>query len=599
MNYKAGRVVEGASTITQQVARNLLPDRDRQQAQPPAQGPRGAARARDRAPVDQARRARDLPRLRVSRRRRVRHGRRRRARTSIASVARARSRAVGAARRARPGARAGSIRFITPRPRARDATRSSRAWLRAKLIDEPTRAAPPRHPDRAPSRRIELRHGRALVHRAGAPARSPARSPTSSARGGLVIETAALPGARHAARARRGRARAAVARRDGSGPAGRRGAVGSPHRLRRGVRRRARVETSGWRSVRSHDPGVSPAGLGVEAAGLRRRARSRRDHARHARCATRRSPSTTRPRTRTGSRSSSGKFRGVVLAQDAFAASLNAPAIDVFDRVGAGPVIALARKLGITTRARRRAADGARRVVRQADRARARVRDRSRAVAGRSRRVSRCACGAATRAVRRGGPGGSRGSIRRAASIGSRRTAGADPAERIRADGGQLLDERVAFQLDDMMTAVVERGTAATAGRARPPGRRQDRHHERQHRCVVHRLHRPRARCGVDRLSTSPSPSSAPKVTAPTPRCRCGSARSAPPKVRVRRLALPARRRHGDRVTIDRETGLVAAPHRVVSTCGFARAPRRRRSRGSPERHRLTSRTLARVLAER
>src|SRR5262249_62313784 len=47
---------------------------------------------------------------------------------------------------------------------------------------------------------------------------------------------------------------------------------------------------------------------------------------------------------------SGSRFRGVVLAQDAFAASLNAPAIDVFDRVGAGPVIALARRLGISTR---------------------------------------------------------------------------------------------------------------------------------------------------------------------------------------------------------------------------------------------------------
>src|SRR5205814_1495080 len=46
---------------------------------------------------------------------------------------------------------------------------------------------------------------------------------------------------------------------------------------------------------------------------------------------------------------SGGHFRGIVLAQDAFAASLNAPAIDVFDRVGPGPVIALARRLGITT----------------------------------------------------------------------------------------------------------------------------------------------------------------------------------------------------------------------------------------------------------
>ncbi len=46
---------------------------------------------------------------------------------------------------------------------------------------------------------------------------------------------------------------------------------------------------------------------------------------------------------------SSRTFRGVVLAQDALAASLNPPAIDVFDRVGFGPVVALARRLGITS----------------------------------------------------------------------------------------------------------------------------------------------------------------------------------------------------------------------------------------------------------
>ena len=50
---------------------------------------------------------------------------------------------------------------------------------------------------------------------------------------------------------------------------------------------------------------------------------------------------------------SGNQFRGVVLAQDAFAASLNAPAIDVFDRAGAPAVIALARRLGITSAARR------------------------------------------------------------------------------------------------------------------------------------------------------------------------------------------------------------------------------------------------------
>ncbi len=42
-------------------------------------------------------------------------------------------------------------------------------------------------------------------------------------------------------------------------------------------------------------------------------------------------------------------FRGVALAHDALVASLNAPAVDVFDRVGAPRVIELARRLGITT----------------------------------------------------------------------------------------------------------------------------------------------------------------------------------------------------------------------------------------------------------
>src|SRR5205814_3509961 len=46
---------------------------------------------------------------------------------------------------------------------------------------------------------------------------------------------------------------------------------------------------------------------------------------------------------------SGNKFRGIVLAADAFAASLNAPAIDVVDRVGTRRAIAFARRLGITT----------------------------------------------------------------------------------------------------------------------------------------------------------------------------------------------------------------------------------------------------------
>ena len=44
------------------------------------------------------------------------------------------------------------------------------------------------------------------------------------------------------------------------------------------------------------------------------------------------------------------RFRGVVLAQDALAGSVNAAAVDVLDRVGGDRVISLARRLGLTTR---------------------------------------------------------------------------------------------------------------------------------------------------------------------------------------------------------------------------------------------------------
>src|SRR5690606_23449823 len=44
-------------------------------------------------------------------------------------------------------------------------------------------------------------------------------------------------------------------------------------------------------------------------------------------------------------------------------------------------------------------------------------------------------------------------------------TAGLDPAERNGADGEQLVQEPIAFQLTDMMHAVVERGTATAAKR--------------------------------------------------------------------------------------------------------------------------------------
>src|SRR5205823_1663431 len=46
--------------------------------------------------------------------------------------------------------------------------------------------------------------------------------------------------------------------------------------------------------------------------------------------------------------------------------------------------------------------------------------------------------------------------------------AGAPPDQYVGADGGRLVDERTAFQLVDMMKAVIDRGTASAASLNRP-----------------------------------------------------------------------------------------------------------------------------------
>jgi penicillin-binding protein 1A len=160
---------------------------------------------------------------------------------------------------------------------------------------------------------------------------------------------------------------------------------------------------------------------------------------------------------------SGGHFRGIVLAQDAFASSLNAPAIDVFDRVGPGPVIALARKLGITTAlaAVRPMALGAS-CVKPIELARAYA------------VIARGGWAVAPRfavRVRYGEHVLFDASVPEDPALDVARRydrlaalAGDDPAERVSADGGQLLDQRTAYQLQDMMSAVVDRGTAAAAG---------------------------------------------------------------------------------------------------------------------------------------
>ncbi len=155
-------------------------------------------------------------------------------------------------------------------------------------------------------------------------------------------------------------------------------------------------------------------------------------------------------------------FRGVVLAQDAFAASLNAPAIDVFDRAGVVAVIKLARRLGITSPLAevRPMALGASCV---------KPIELARAYAVIARRGWAVAPHFAIR-IRRGDEVQFDASVPEDPWLDPARRidrivalAGVEPDARVSAEGGQVLDERTAFQLQDMMAAVVSRGTAAAA----------------------------------------------------------------------------------------------------------------------------------------
>lgn len=164
---------------------------------------------------------------------------------------------------------------------------------------------------------------------------------------------------------------------------------------------------------------------------------------------------------------SGNRFRGVVLAQDAFASSLNAPAIDVFDRAGSDNVINFSRRLGITTPlvdVRPMALGASCMKPIELARAYAVIARRGWAVAPRL----------AVR-VRRGDDVLFDATVPEDPWLDPARridriavTAGEDPAERIDADGEQLIAEPIAFQLIDMMRAVVERGTAAAAKIGRP-----------------------------------------------------------------------------------------------------------------------------------
>ena len=156
------------------------------------------------------------------------------------------------------------------------------------------------------------------------------------------------------------------------------------------------------------------------------------------------------------------QFRGIALAQDAFAASLNAPAIDVFERVGAAAVIALARRLGITTPLTdlRPMALGASCVKPiELARAYAVVAHGGWAIAPRfAVRVRRGEDVLFDASVPEDPWLDAAHRFDREAAL-----AGTAPDVRVGAQGGQLLDAGVAYQLTDMMGAVIARGTATAA----------------------------------------------------------------------------------------------------------------------------------------
>lgn len=214
---------------------------------------------------------------------------------------------------------------------------------RARLIDEPTRAA-------AAARPITLAH-RADLYGTRAPwytehvRRLVEESiPLELARGGLSIETAAAPALIARTEAQVIRTGDALA--DAGGPpeaaaiawdhrtgyveamaGGRAWQIGAFDRLTQACRQPG----SAWKPI-------------VYGAALERGAITLGTPLRDAPIAEYDERTNVHWKPRSGHR-----FRGVALVADAFASSLNTPAIDVLDRVGAPAVIDLARRLGITT----------------------------------------------------------------------------------------------------------------------------------------------------------------------------------------------------------------------------------------------------------
>ncbi|MBK9034801.1 MAG: transglycosylase domain-containing protein [Myxococcales bacterium] len=452
INWRAGRTVEGASTITQQVARNLVPEI-------------GRARSAERK-VREALVARQLERRWPKD-------------TILESYLNFVFLGSGAY-----GVAAGAEDYFG---KALAAVTVDEAALLAGLIQAPTRLDPRRDPTAARARRDEVL---ARMRRAGfideatradaaarplalAPAGPPAvrapwyadhvrrlleeSIPLEVAQGGLEVETAALPAL--AARVDATLAAttaawaddvdvpeaAAIAWDHRSGyvlavAGGRAWQLGGFDRLTQACRQPG----SAWKPI-------------VYAAALERGALTEGTALRDAPIAEYDEATAVHWKPRSGAR-----FRGVAVAADALAYSLNTSAIDVLDRVGAPAVIDLARRLGVTTAISelRPMALGASCVI---------PLELARAYAI----VARDGWDVAVRVIVRVRHGDQvlfdaaapddpwldpARRLDRLAAV-----AGLDPAVRAGATRGRIVDERTAFLVRDLLVGVVTRGTARAA----------------------------------------------------------------------------------------------------------------------------------------